>query len=404
MLPKKSDASRIRFAMQNYRLAKTYRETLEELFRITKSENRYSVRQDISDGDLKASLLSLPETLSTQQFEHQLLKDDFEKLAAKYSQQQVDIKEIQDLNRAMTSEFQDFKRGNELLVLRYEDLVRATTEQNTARQYFLENSKEYELLAELGQVKEVLNLLRPVRTEYPLVRLGQAADGGYLVPDDFEGVEALFSPGVAMVAVFESEFLDKCPTAQCFQIDASVSESPLDDPRVTFDPKYLKQHEDRDVDITLTSWVNKYAPSSRDLILQIDIEGSEWEVLAGVSVETLAKFRMIVIEFHGMHKVFDKLANFQILQTLSKLDKLFYVVHAHANNFEQPVVNYDLAVPPVWEVTYLRRDRVEKLLGEVTLPNEFDRANNPATQEIRLDELFKALDDLNLLESGEGVN
>jgi FkbM family methyltransferase len=399
MLSKKTSASSIRFALQNFRLAKTYRETLEALFRITNSDHRDLVSLDLKDEDLKAGLLSLPATLSTRSLEHQLLKDHFENLTAEKSKLQVEINEIRDLNRAITSKFEDFKDGNQLLVLRYEDLVRATTEPNRARQYFLEKGKEYELMAELGQVKDVLRLLRPVRTEHPLIRLGQSSDGGYLVPDDFEGVEALFSPGVAMVAVFESDFLAKCPSAKCFQVDASVSESPLDDPRVKFEAKFLKQHQRNEADITLASWVEKYAPTSRDLVLQIDIEGAEWEVLAGVGLETLAQFRMIVIEFHGMHKVFDRLANFQISKILAKLNELFYVVHSHANNFEQPVINYDLPVPPVWEVTYLRRDRAKHVVGNTSLPSEFDLPNNPEAQEIRLDALFAALDDVDLLES-----
>lgn len=52
---------------------------------------------------------------------------------------------------------------------------------------------------------ELLRALRPVRTQFPLIRLGPLGDGGYLVPDDLDGITACFSPGVGDISAFEED-------------------------------------------------------------------------------------------------------------------------------------------------------------------------------------------------------
>ncbi|WQS28463.1 hypothetical protein KVE05_05805 [Helicobacter pylori] len=52
--------------------------------------------------------------------------------------------------------------------------------------------------------------LHPIKTEHNLVRWGDKHDGGYLIPNDFEGIKALFSPGVGGVSAFEEDFYRHC--------------------------------------------------------------------------------------------------------------------------------------------------------------------------------------------------
>ena len=56
-----------------------------------------------------------------------------------------------------------------------------------------------------SKVREFVELLRPVTTEVGLIRVGGNDDGGYLIPNDLDGIIALFSPGVAQTATFEVE-------------------------------------------------------------------------------------------------------------------------------------------------------------------------------------------------------
>ncbi|MEJ2410769.1 MAG: hypothetical protein P8Y48_16060 [Novosphingobium sp.] len=143
-----------------------------------------------------------------------------------------------------------------------------------------------------GHYADFLATLRPVETEHPLIRIGGEGDGGYLVPDDLDGIEACFSPGVDKIALFEEDMIAR--GMRVFQIDASVEESPLKHERNQFERKFLGIVS-RNHFITLDDWVKEKAgATSGDLLLQMDIEGAEWLTLAQVSEETLKRFRVIV--------------------------------------------------------------------------------------------------------------
>jgi hypothetical protein len=67
--------------------------------------------------------------------------------------------------------------------------------------------------------------IKPVQTNHNLIRLGGAGDGGYLVPDDLNGIEYCFSPGVSAVADFELDLTKR--NIKCFLADYSVDGPPI---------------------------------------------------------------------------------------------------------------------------------------------------------------------------------
>ncbi|WRE24445.1 hypothetical protein KVC27_05170 [Helicobacter pylori] len=70
---------------------------------------------------------------------------------------------------------------------------------------FVETPKE--------KIESFIKSLHPIKTEHELVRLGAKYDGGYLVPNDFKGIKALFSPGVGNESAFEEDFYRQCKLA-----------------------------------------------------------------------------------------------------------------------------------------------------------------------------------------------
>jgi hypothetical protein len=56
----------------------------------------------------------------------------------------------------------------------------------------------------IEEIRQLIRTLRPVDCGKPLIRIGGDGAGGYLLPDDLEGIEYCFSPGVSTVADFES--------------------------------------------------------------------------------------------------------------------------------------------------------------------------------------------------------
>lgn len=226
----------------------------------------------------------------------------------------------------------------------------------------------------IGAVQGLLARLHPVRTEHPLIRLGSAGDGGYLVPDDLEGITACFSPGVDDRASFETSLIER--GIPCFLADASVKTPPIRGENIHFIPKFLGVVND-DTTITLDDWVKANAPGTGDLILQMDIEGAEWAVLLNTSRETLRRFRIIVIELHDLERLMDKHAFTIIAGTFDRLLQDFHVVHNHPNNYGRTVQCGSLTIPRVQEMTLIRKDRVTSTSYAQSFPHPLDQDNDP---------------------------
>lgn len=52
-------------------------------------------------------------------------------------------------------------------------------------------------------------LLIPQSNPFKLIRIGGNRDGGYLIPDDLEGIDACFSPGVSNYKFFEDQMANE---------------------------------------------------------------------------------------------------------------------------------------------------------------------------------------------------
>jgi hypothetical protein len=150
---------------------------------------------------------------------------------------------------------------------------------------------------------EVVNLissLYPIKTEHKLIRIGSKGDGGYLLPDDLKNISALFSPGVDQTSEFERH----CLTfgMKIFMADKSVDKPNLnlDENQYSFIKKFVSCYSSNDF-ITMDGWVNSTnLDKQSELMLQMDIEGSEYECIVNMSDSLMARFRIIVIEFHNL--------------------------------------------------------------------------------------------------------
>jgi len=87
------------------------------------------------------------------------------------------------------------------------------------------------------ELSTLFGMLCPFDTGIPLVRIGANSDGGYLIPDDFDGVQACLSPGVAETASFEIA-LEKRGIPSLLT-DASVSGPPLGAEHMRFEKKFV---------------------------------------------------------------------------------------------------------------------------------------------------------------------
>lgn len=235
-------------------------------------------------------------------------------------------------------------------------------------------------------IANFLNQVRPVGTDTPLIRIGGDGDGGYLVPDDLEGIAACFSPGVGAVSTFEADMARR--GIRTFLADYSVDGPAEHHPLFKFEKKYLGIVNDA-THMTLDSWVENEGPFHGDLVLQMDIEGGEYDVLVDASNSVLARFRMMVIEFHRLDvQVADPASLAWLRRVFLKLSKHFEVVHIHPNNVVPPVMMRGLAIPPYVEFTFLRRDRVRNKVPAASYPHPLDRPNVPERPDVALPECW----------------
>lgn len=231
---------------------------------------------------------------------------------------------------------------------------------------------------------QIIDSFRPRDCGHDLIRIGGDRDGGYLVPDDLSGIRACLSPGVSTTADFEIA-LTRDWSIPCFLADRSVDGPPKGAEAFDFEPKFLGGTDDEAFS-RLETWVQrKLGPdTSGDLLLQMDIEGAEYEVIFDTPASVWARFRVVVIEFHNLQSLFDPYGRVVIAAALRKLRQQFTVVHLHPNNNDGIYTAGGIAIPGVLEVTLLRNDRVKPARGALTFPHPLDRDNNQGRPGIAL--------------------
>lgn len=225
------------------------------------------------------------------------------------------------------------------------------------------------------KLQSLLKSLYPLSIDKELIRLGPKGDGGYLVPNDLIGIQACFSPGVN----FESGFEQDCAALgmKVFLADKSVDAPAIKNEQFYFTKKFVGVTTNDDF-MTLDNWVTSSLPEKNtDLLLQIDIEGYEYEVFLSTSDALMQRFRIIVAEFHSLHLLwswpFFQLAG----RAFEKILQTHSCVHIHPNNYEPHIKMNGLDIPRVMEFTFLRNDRIENSSYQKIFPHPLDYDNNP---------------------------
>ena len=206
----------------------------------------------------------------------------------------------------------------------------------------------------------------------PMIRIGAEFDGGYVIPDDLDDIVASFSPGVSATMDFDLELARR--GIPCFLADASVEGLSLEHELFKFEKMFLGGKNEKNV-MTLDNWVERNAPANGDLLLQMDIEGAEYETIEACDDETLKRFRQIVLEVHDFEEVFTKNGLERYKAFFMRLKEHFEIVHLHNNN-SLPLLNVSgLEFPPVFELSLLRKDRVKEVSYDVAIPHQLDAPN-----------------------------
>lgn len=224
---------------------------------------------------------------------------------------------------------------------------------------------------------DLIRQLRPVRPRRELIRVGPRGDGGYLVPDDLDGLAACFSPGVGPTSGFERECAER--GIPVFLADRSVEAPPEQHPLFHFTRRYVGAITNPEF-MTLDDWVAESLPGdSGDLLLQIDIEGHEYEVLLNATGRLLQRARIIVIEFHHLEVLWSAPFFMLARRAFEKLLQGHDCVHLHPNNCCGTLKRGEIEIPGVMEFTFVRRDHTVPGTrgGALPHPLDCDNTTNP---------------------------
>lgn len=235
------------------------------------------------------------------------------------------------------------------------------------------------------EVREFIRKFRPLNNGSELIRVGNIGDGGYLVPNDFEQLDICFSAGCDLQWSFEKD-LEKLAGVRSFIID-SFDKKPFDlGVNQIYTAAWLGVTT-TDKTLSLEDWVlASTSVDDNDLLLQMDIEGFEWECFSQVKIEFLKRFRIIVIEFHAIRNILNHKMFLEIYSpVIDKLKEVFDIVHFHPNNccgmyeFKE-----GFTFPNVFEVTFHRKDRAIRNHGFRNLPHELDVRNISTNEDLRV--------------------
>jgi hypothetical protein len=218
---------------------------------------------------------------------------------------------------------------------------------------------------------KILGLLQPSNVDLSKAkRFGSEFDGGYVIIDDLSKSDFLISMGVADDVNFEKFLSSRIFGVHLY--DDSIDALP----EVLVNSEFFHERIGGNNYTTIESAMCR-APSDFDLLLKIDIEGSEWEALAQADSNVLNKFRQIVVEFHWFENIQSGDFFNQAVEVLEKLSKTHLILNSHPNNWGDILIFENLVLPQVIEVTYLRRENYCLLSAEADPGLILERLNRP---------------------------
>jgi hypothetical protein len=261
-----------------------------------------------------------------------------------------------------------------------EDLIRRNP---VLREAFQEISGELAAVTR-EEIENVLRLLRPHAAKgFSKARFGSSHDGGYVLLDDFQGIDTAFSLGVEQNASWDVDIAERGLTV--YQFDHTVDAPITDHARLVFARKRISPESGSESE-SLTSLIRQHDTHNAkpNILLKIDIESDEWAVFNRTPPEILSRFSQIVGEFHYFEGISDIRCRRLFTRVLTKLTNIFAVVHVHANNCAASSNVANVIFPNVLEITFANRSIYSFSETDELFPGPLDAPNDPSRPDMHL--------------------
>src|SRR5260370_5278381 len=235
-----------------------------------------------------------------------------------------------------------------------------------------------------NEIKNTLRLLRPHAVKgFCKARFGSAHDGGYILLDDFRGVDTAFSFGIEQNVSWDVDVAKRGVTV--YQFDHTVDAPITDNPRLIFARKRIFTEAGPESE-SLPSLVQQHDKrnATPNILLKIDIENHECAVFDTTPPAILSRFSQIVGEFHYLQGLSDIQWRRLVTRVLEKLSDSYAVVHVHANNFGGFSNVANIIFPNVLEITFANRSMYSFSETDEIFPGPLDAPNDPSHPDLHL--------------------
>lgn len=218
------------------------------------------------------------------------------------------------------------------------------------------------------RITKVLTTASPIGVSFK--RYGKDNDGGYVMVDDLTANDFLISMGIANDVSFEQDLSKVIKGSHMY--DFSISSLPN---RVV-NGLFFREKIGGDSQHVFS----KVSPGT-DILLKVDIEGSEWSMFEKIPSSTLLRCRQIVMEIHW--SIINDYINVPTMpvDVLEKIAETHQLVVVHPNNYGSTVSVGGVTVPQVLELTWLRKDSYAFSI-DATDMSHLLMPNNPLAKEI----------------------
>lgn len=241
---------------------------------------------------------------------------------------------------------------------------------------------DYHVYTYFKNVRSHLKVMDLTDTEKKYIRVGeQDVDGGYVMLDSFQNSIA-YSFGICDDVSWDADMANR--GLEVFMYDHTIKKLPHSHKNFHFyKTGILGDPEDSCYNMkTMNELIELNGHTEKNnLILKMDVEGWEWEFLYHANESTLNQFSQMVFEFHDLTN--PALAH-KIIPALKKLNNSHQLVHVHANNLHPAYYLGDTMLPPVLEVTYLRKKDHNFTESNRFFPQQIDVQNTRRWQEVTL--------------------
>ena len=234
--------------------------------------------------------------------------------------------------------------------------------------------------------EEIIQLLSPVKTKVPLIRLGANGDGGYVAAQIGESSRRAISIGLGHEVSAEEFLLQN--SFSVIAADGSVDNPFPGHSRFRFSKSHIGDSIRSSFnEITFNQFLSIHEWNCNVEIIKIDIEGAEFELLSS-SIGEISNSRQIITEFHGLELLGESMFRKMLIELFKKICKSHKPIHIHGNNGGPSIRMSGGEWPTLLEVTFLRNEDCLNERNYGPFPSDLDFPNTLLRPDINLNVFF----------------